>query len=388
MLEVAMAASLGSILVLACVAVFFTIDRTDGLLARRAEQAADLQRLRLVVQRATSTLVMSNAPQVTQTDGVRAGARGLEVTNTDASQPAPRLIIDRDPLMGRYSMTSSGGGQWRPDQARVQRYEVVLSDPPVPSEAWDLFSRAGVGGGVGRARQSTRASSRFQEGSKFSGEGESKFSDRGETNERGVRRTDNAAQTPAEDDVTQAPVRAVRGALELRPQALDAKERRRIADQGEDAPVAWEMWWVPLPPRESANSPPPTFDEVASAGEPYRVASNLRYVKWTVFHERQRKQAHSATWHGQMPAYIELAVETTAGLTANWMFELDWSRGPEVPPRPAVPAGPTQARPVNEAGGDTPQGGAPQGGAPVRRPAPRPSQPVSRPRPQAPAGDK
>ena len=188
--------------------------------------------------------------------------------------------------------------------------------------------------------------------------------------------------------MTQAPVRAVRGALELRPQALDAKERRRFADQGEDAPVAWEMWWVPLPPRESANSPPPTFDEVASAGEPYRVASNLRYVKWTVFHERQRKQAHSATWHGQMPAYIELAVETTAGLTANWMFELDWSRGPEVPPRPAVPAGPTQARPVNEAGGGTPQGGAPQGGAPVRRPAPRPSQPVSRPRPQAPAGDK
>ena len=162
-----MAASLGSILVLACVAVFFTTDRTDGLLARRAEQAADLQRLRLVVQRATSTLVMSNAPQVTQTDGVRAGARGLEVTNTDASQPAPRLIIDRDPLMGRYSMTSSGGGQWRPDQARVQRYEVVLSDPPVPSEAWDLFRArawAAASGVRGRARGLRRG---FRRGASF-----------------------------------------------------------------------------------------------------------------------------------------------------------------------------------------------------------------------------
>jgi prepilin-type N-terminal cleavage/methylation domain-containing protein len=378
MLEVAMASALGAILVLACVAVFFTIDRTDGLLSRRAQQAADLQRLRLVVQRATSTLVMSNAPQTQQTDTARAGARGLELPANSVSVPAPRLIVDRDPLMGRYAMTSNGGGQWRPDQTFVQRYEVVLTDPPVPSEGWDLFSRAGVRSAASPRREPT--TSRFQDGSKFSNEGESKFSDKGNQSQRGVNRLDNAAQPAEGDDAAMAPVRAIRGALELRPQAIDARERRRIADQGDDAPMAWEMWWVPLPPRESVNSPEPTFEDLAAVGEPYLVASNLRYVKWTVFHERQRKSAHSSTWHGQMPAYIELAVETTAGLTANWMFELDWSRGPEVPPRPTAPAGPIRAQPVNEAGGAQ-QPAATQ----PRRPVPaRPNQPVSRPRPQAP----
>jgi hypothetical protein len=204
-----------------------------------------------------------------------------------------------------------------------------------------------------------KASKNAAEGGGKSGKGAS-----GDTDRR-----DAASESGAGQEGDVAPVRAVRGAFELRPQEPTAEQWRQARARGEDPEPVWQMWWVPLPPRENG-SPAPSADEIMEAGEPFLVASNLRYVQWTMFDDNEHKAAMTATWEQQLPAHIEVAVETVSGLNANWMFEVDWGRGPEVPPKP-VDAGAKQAQPVDPASG----GGTPADGG--KPPAPSPATPAA-----------
>jgi hypothetical protein len=114
-----------------------------------------------------------------------------------------------------------------------------------------------------------------------------------------------------------------RGAFVLRPTA-DASGQPPASD----TPDSWTLWWQPLPPaREDGN--PPSAAEIAGYALPIEVASDIAYLRWQVFDDRVRKQDYAGVWRLDLPAYVEVELATTAGLWANWMFEVDWVDGSE-----------------------------------------------------------
>jgi hypothetical protein len=48
-----------------------------------------------------------------------------------------------------------------------------------------------------------------------------------------------------------------------------------------------------------------------------------------VFHGREYHDEFAAEWADELPAYIELTMETADGLYAEWMFEIGWTSGGE-----------------------------------------------------------
>ncbi|MCB9844978.1 MAG: prepilin-type N-terminal cleavage/methylation domain-containing protein [Phycisphaeraceae bacterium] len=103
--------------------------------------------------------------------------------------------------------------------------------------------------------------------------------------------------------------RVVRGVFELRPD--------------EDS---WSMWWRPVQPDGSPQIPGFETRRELSA---VRLASGIVWCQWQAFRDRERVGELDATWSNELPAYMELEVETVSGLYANWLFEMGWSVGPE-----------------------------------------------------------
>lgn len=395
MLELVLAAALGGFVILATLAVFLQIDRTETLLAARTRDANELANLRLVIERATGNFVMSTDPLPAQ-EQAKPGETGTNSRFDDsrlkrmlASEVAPRLVLEDDAALASVAMRRFGSADWTSDATRVQRLEVVLSDSPVPQEESDPFSR--VQEGMGERRKfyvrgdlSERRERTKRRDDKAGGEGGDAKVDTTPEKKAGrskepAKREEGKPQdarggTTTESDV--APVRAVRGVFELRPQPLTRAQALAI-ERGEwpEEERAWQMWWVPLRPRESGLEPAERESpEVASE---FLIASNLRYVQWTMFDDGEHKSRMVATWEQQLPAYVEVAVQTVSGLDANWMFEVDWGRGPEVPPRPKAP-GSQEAKPEEEGKGGS---GSGPGQNPKPNPKPNPrSDPKSDPR--------
>lgn len=419
LIELLLAVGLGAIVIMIAGGIFLQIDRTEAMLKARAEQTNDLERLRFVVQRVTSTLVMSNEPQVArdvpgeEVDGASRAARTRNSRDPNIPLPAPRLLVEPDSRLSGLSMYSTGGNQFTRDGVRPQRFEVVVSDEPVPQrEPLDMFIRAGLKPGErlnraalagalrgdvsgsrkralnggqdsagGRSSKVGEGGSGGREGGDGSGgksgsQSGDKSTGSSATGGAGSRATSGASGALGDGSTTAgttsveaselAPVRAFRGAFEVRPMPVSQGSIDAARVQGVDVEQAWEMWWVPLPPRKDMNSSPSSF-EIAAAGEPYLVASNLRFVKWMMYDDGEEKQAISSTWTSQLPAYIELSVETTAGLASKWMFEVDWGQGPEVPPEPQD-LGPKRATTVD--GSVQPGGGQPGSSQPGRPTSP------------------
>lgn len=178
----------------------------------------------------------------------------------------------------------------------------------------------------------------------------------------------------------------VRGALELRP------SRTR---SGKPCSA---VWWIPLIETEEGWIPM-RDDRGFTLGD--KVIDGVVGIRWTIFDDRQRKSTYSAIWYDELPAYVEVELRTTAGLYANWMFDVGWFVGPDSPastlPDEPEPVGGNGAG--NGAGGGGGGGGngngagGPGGGrgsptpAGPRTPGPRPSnpqrpaQPTTRPNP-------
>lgn len=100
-----------------------------------------------------------------------------------------------------------------------------------------------------------------------------------------------------------------------------------------DRPETSILWWRPLQHDGTG------FYETV-AGDRDRQALKLlegvEAMRWRVFADRERRETFVATWHPDLPAYIELELRTSTGLYANWMFEIDWSIDAEwVSPAPS-----------------------------------------------------
>jgi len=212
-----------------------------------------------------------------------------------------------------------------------QRLELVLSATPVPQ--------------TDQLRSMVRQ--RMRDGGSAA---KSKFD--APATERGTLLAD-ASTDAAADAANQLPVKAIRGAFELRPQlkrdpATNLLEPETLVG---GAPL-WELWWIPLPPKNDTLIDPTDAKAVEAAarerqtamasgavGDPYKVASNLAFVEWRMFQGRARQRQFEAAYWSDLPAYVEMEVETADGLTGNWLFEVSADQGAEVPPSDTAGAG-------------------------------------------------
>ena len=380
-LEVALASVIGAIVLMAALSLVMTLERTQRTVSTRANESAQLQRARLVMQRAFGSILVS-APAPTRTTvatavatdattpaapaggqdvsreldastrGRRApgeaaqrgpgDARGSAATAGSASQSGdakssgtadgnplqpmirapedapPRVILHHDELVSQYTMTLK-----EPDGTVLaiapQRLELVLIEPPVPTQQHDAFALARA------VRLETQrrgiAHERVEEESEILGD-------------------PTAPEEAAEADADAEPsedwgIRAVRGAFELIPKE-DKQGRLMLDDLGN--PKAWELWWVPLAPRHTIEEVREmgrarAILEASSYGEPFRIATDLASCRFRMFDDRVRKEEFQATIQNQLPAYVEVDIATIGGLSASWLFEISWATGPETRPR-------------------------------------------------------
>jgi hypothetical protein len=356
LLELVLAAVLGTLVMGGVLAILFSLERTGTSLQRRGDEAAGLQRTRLVMERAFGSILTAPV-QFTRT------AAGT--TSEEETAPA-RVLLEPDPnldvLLERPEL--AGGATVTP----AQRLEIVLIDPPVPASARDPFDLARAI--EQRTKQDREAARQAEE-------------DSGST-------TIPAAlvRPPSTDDA----VRAVRGAFELRPQP-------RSARAAPDAPQAYELWWMPIHLEDSATDA--TLEDQgdeqlttdvakASRERPYLIAGNLTYIRWRMFDDREKKTEFRAVAANKLPAYIEMQVRTRGGLEAEWLFEVGWAVGPETSSQLAsTNAGGTGAATTNTTntttttgpGGTTTTTTSPAPvGTPIAQPVPFPStNPSTRP---------
>jgi hypothetical protein len=175
---------------------------------------------------------------------------------------------------------------------------------------------------------------------------------------------------------------ALRGCFEIRPMlTADAAQAR-----AEGKPVLYELWWRPMPAavetnRKAVNTATPTTStdpvpepETNAAnldprqryawGEPVLLADNLVKCNWKLYSEGQRRAAHNAVWEKELPAYVEFEVQTRTGLYANWMFEIGWTKGPELGTRGGSGPGGGPASAALNPGALNPEGRGASTGAP------------------------
>ncbi|MBL8876995.1 MAG: prepilin-type N-terminal cleavage/methylation domain-containing protein [Phycisphaerae bacterium] len=455
LLEVVLATALGAMVILVCLALLRSMERLERPLAVRQQELADLHRARTVIQRAMSTLVMSDTTPPVNPNARRTVASSsstsedanksafettAEATQTKQQQqarPPSRLLLEADQSDELKAMLQQVGMP-ADSAAAIQRMEVVVDTPPIApafrAELGDLIAstyaqnKASSGqtsgnsgtssGGSGTSGMSNASN---PSAASMSGASGSSATSRSSGSARGTalrNRLNNAAQSGAANgnrrslslngnSANATKSGSLRGAFEIRPMLTDANlEARR-----DGKPLLYELWWSPLPAAKdtsktsplSANSSGaanPALDDprtLEAWGEPVLLADNLVKCRWQFFSSGEKRSAHSAVWDKELPAYVEFEIQTKTGLYENWMFEVGWTKGPELAttatenaggPDAANPTGggPLDANgnPRNDAGAGTdgPRGpgqGGPRGPRPQQPPKP-PTQPGSGPR--------
>lgn len=299
MLEVSLAAVIGGLVVLASLGIFTALDRTDLTLKARFDHSMQLSRMQTVMRRTFINLAMSSktpprqraaAGRPSNAQGGQPGASGLDTSDPPAPPPPPepaRVVLSFDDRLGSAEMRrldTFGTGPNVPSVWRPQRLEVVLSRPPVPvpkSIAAGVFPEAGTG--------------------------EDEFSD--------------ATAVTAS--------RLFRGIYELQP--TPAGERGPSGERPRPF-TTWSLWWRPMPPatreEETADGKVREFD----LAPPTLIASDLTYARWQFFGDRTYKHEYSAAYYSELPAYVQLEVQTASGIWSSWMFEVDFQLASEGSP--------------------------------------------------------
>lgn len=391
LLETMLAAAIGALIVGACLGVFKAIEVHEQRLRARSAQVLALSRLRLVMQRTFSTLVMSDHPHSSRVVGgagatggagansnaLAAGAAGgagtarapggavkdpaADATGTgqgpvttdgktsnsmnDAVERAragaqalaltlpARVMLAADPTVEGAGMVVPRNASHTPGP--VQRLEVVVSQHPIPARTFATRAQDAL---LLEAAERRAADAKD------------------DTNHTPTAGTGgDAGGKDAEGALPEPTGRAIRGAFELRP-APPAPEALPGA-----AP-SWTLYWQPLSPMsesrpEEERGLPPA--PAQPSGPPVEVASGISYLHWQFFRNRARIGADRQVWTEDLPAFIEVEVATVDGLWANWMFEVDWSVAPEGAAAPAeVPGEKTTAPGTRPTGPGGTGGGA------------------------------
>lgn len=370
LLEVVLATAIGAMVIMVCMALLQSMERLERPLAVRQQELADLHRARTVIQRAMSSLVMSETSPPVNINARRtpdriiddgAGKSAFDATaeatankQQQQSRPPARLLLEPDQTEDLKAMLQQIG--LPADSAgSIQRMEVVVDTPPIaPSFRAELgdviaasYAKNNPGSGTGTNGLST-GSARASLGSSTQGDSGSASTSTAQSTSR-RNRAQNAAQSGADtgnrrslslSGNTSATSGSLRGAFEIRPMMTEAN----LVARRDGKPILYELWWSPLPAANetsstsalSANSSQAANQVAADPrtleawGEPVLLASNLVKCRWEFFSTGEKRSSHNAVWDRELPAYVEFEVQTKTGLYENWMFEVGWTKGPEL----------------------------------------------------------
>lgn len=326
-LELVLATVIASLVLLTAFSLFSAADRSDKRLGARYQSAADIELTRLAFQNALSSLVMSSSTPPSRAGNNTGNNVAVPVSGGNAEDPS-------DPTSGIRGGGRTPGGSQKPQPPRLvlapdddralsgagmspQRLEVVVLRSPVPV--------------VRRPEQNLREEFVREE-----------VADRIDTSSRGGSQ-------------------AVRGAFMLRPQT-DAPAQ----DVRPDAGQMWELWWVPLPPaKEDPEAPDPPLS--MASGYPLRLCKDIASLNIKTFREGEWRQAHTATWFQELPAYVEIDLRLGNGLAYRWMMEIGYFTGAE------VTAGEDEIARGRDADGSASEAGSGTSGRTTGRPFARPA---------------
>ncbi|MBX3381532.1 MAG: hypothetical protein KF805_15660 [Phycisphaeraceae bacterium] len=385
LLEMVLASAIGAMVIVVCLALLQSIERLERPLAVRQHELADLHRARTVIQRAMSSLVMSDTSPPVNVNARRtpdriiddgSGKSAFDATaeatankQQQQSRPPARLLLEPDQtdelkaMLQQIGLPADSAGS-------IQRMEVVIDTPPIaPSfraELGDVIAATyaqnkstsgttGSGTGVsGLSNSAARSSNSTSSSSRNSAtSGASSGSSRGTARNSLLNAVQSGATTGNRNALalngnSAAKSGSLRGAFEIRPMLTDSNiEARR-----DGKPVLYELWWNPLPAAKettktsilSANSteassqPADDPRTLQAWGEPVLLADNLVKCHWQLFSTGEKRSSHNAVWDRELPAYVEFEVQTKTGLYENWMFEIGWTKGPELVASADAPA--------------------------------------------------
>ncbi len=338
MMELALAALLGGLIMVASLGVFNALDRADRTLKSRFDQTAQLNNLHLIMRRTFVSMAMSAKPMPRArasgtstpppgppsgssanisgasgataknpdpgasqgggsnsskggagTSGEKSGAAGAGAGAGAASDAEPppepaRVILaeDRrvsDTVMMRLDTGGVNSGSLSsPAVWKPQRLEVVLSRSPVP------LPRVREGRQLGAFPESSSGRDEF-----------------------------------TSEEVTGS--KLFRGIFELKPVPPGTP-----GPGGSPArPVlTWALWLRPMPPGTIESGGSQGTVREYDLGTPSLIASDLTYLRWQFYDDRVRKTELSTAYVNGLPAYVEMEVQTASGLWENWMFEVDF----------------------------------------------------------------
>ncbi len=289
LIETILAATLGSMVLLATVGVFMFAATSERSFASRFDHASDMARLQVTLRRAMQTLVMKENSTT---------AQSTEGQDETAPVDRPRILLGPDDVAATYIQD----GRSRPQgAASVQRLELVLSTPPLPN--------ALLGPAAGWASPGSLDALDF-----------------------------SLADLEGEN------TGGVRGVFELRP---DGQRERLMRSVGLDRPnwpipttndevTGWTLWWRPMTLEEIDHLEAGgawLIDEVQTDLGQMRLAAaapllrGLTECRWLFFDDREKLEAYQGLEMNDLPAYVELEIRTKSGLYANWMLEMGWTVG-------------------------------------------------------------
>lgn len=346
LLEVMLAAVLGTLVVLSALGLFDIMRRAD---IRQAERAALLEEVELThraIGNALTSLVMTDLAmpgnEKDMDDRLRRFERAVDNNEPDPlddNEPAPRLVLRTDPegVWMEYEVDGRAG------RMRAQTLELTARRPPVlggrPQDA--LFDAAAEA----RWRAMTpedrrRATERADRPASRSTRDRDRAAERDRSrrdSERSDARADRREDEDEEDEETPPLAPGVRGVFELLPDALQPeggatfeRTRKPRADVG----GGLTLWWRELPP---VLDPEATEEEIRRHqrrlldfnGRRIPLISGLSWLRWEVYRGDRFDTRTRATWQRELPAYVKVSFETVGGRRENWMFEVAWMNGPE-----------------------------------------------------------
>ncbi len=330
LLEIVLATAMGAMVIMVSLALLGSMERLERPLAVRQQELSDLHRARIVMQRAISSLVMSDTtPPVnpnqrrfadksatdTPKSAFEATAEATASKQLQQQRPPARLSLDADQTDELKAMLQAVGIP-ADSASGIQRLELVIDTPPIaPSfraELGDVIaatyahnsgsptdsstgsktgstsssgSSSGMSSGTpASGLRSTGASLPGQSGSSSltaasSGSNDaaslrSRLSNTAQSGNAGGsdptgRRTLSLGNRGSQSG---APQGALRGAFEIRPMLTQASQ----ADRQAGKPILYQLWWTPLPavkdtPKLSAaaNAPASNQEDDPRTQEPW-----------------------------------------------------------------------------------------------------------------------
>lgn len=354
LLEVSLAVAIGSLVMICALALLSSIQRSEAMLSTRADDSGELQRLRLVFQRTFSTMLVSQSTVANRAPATAVPADGSTPpagVSPFVDDTPPRVLLDLDE---RYASVNNAVMTMRRENGEViqtipQKLEVVLIDPPVPTAAIDVFAAA-------KAIKKDTGRMGFLDRQKMTGEN-------GVPVQSDIPLVGQGSGDGSEEEESdEGTVRAIRGVFELR--MPDPIPGQRIDPT--EKPV-YELWWVPIAARRTVEeiremTRTQRRIEAIAAGDPFMIAKNITFLRIRMFDDRSKKSVYSAIYQKDLPAYVEVDVETKSGMRGEWLFEVGWAIGPETGKQAELARNAQRTRLENAAGTDGKPGSGGTGG--------------------------